>query len=84
MPYGIAVPIIYSYFLIRMWRLHSRGIAIVFLGLWGVVMFGFPLLHLPVLASPLTEIGLGIILILIDRYKTGEAFGLKSRQWGSW
>ncbi len=84
MPYAIAIPIIYLYYLIRMWRLHSRSIAMLFLGLWGVVILGFPLLHLPVLASPLTEIGLGIILILIDRYKTGEAFGLKSRQRGSW
>ena len=70
MGYGLAVPIIFWYIAIRVWILHSRKIALVFIGLWLVAVFGFPMMHLPVLAAQLTVIFLAIILILIDRYQT--------------
>ena len=70
MPYGIAIPIIFWYFVIRMWIDCGRKIPLMFIGFWAVAVFGFPLFHLPPLASPLTVVFLAIILYLIHRYQT--------------
>ena len=76
MPYGLVVPIIFWYLVIRMWKLTGRKIPLIFIVLWIVAVFGFPLLRLPALVSPLTVIFLGIVLALIDRYQTGLRAGL--------
>jgi len=70
MGYGIAVPIIFWYFVIRVWILHSRRIAVLFVALWLVAAFGVPRTPLPMLASPLAVIFLTIVLLLIDRYQS--------------
>jgi hypothetical protein len=69
MGYGI-VPIIFLYLLIRVWMLHSRRIALIFLGLFLLTIFGIPMLQPPALVSPLIVIGLAITLFFIDRYKS--------------
>ena len=70
MSYWMAVPIIFIYLLIRVWWLHSRRIALGFLALWIFANYVPPALHLPALISPLTVIGLAMILYMIDRYKS--------------
>jgi hypothetical protein len=76
MGYGLAVPIIFWYVVIRVWILTGRKIPLIFIGLWLVVVFGFPYLHLPSLVSPLTVISMAIVLVLIDRYQAGLSKGL--------
>jgi hypothetical protein len=76
MGYGLAVPIIFWYFVIRVWIRTSGRIPLLFIGLWIVAVFGFPMLHIPALVSPLTVVFLAIVLILIDRYQTGLRAGL--------
>ena len=73
--YSLIVPIIFWYLLIRVWKHSGRRIPFVFIGLWVIAVFGLPSLHLPALASRLTEIGLTICLVLIDRYQTGYSGG---------
>ena len=70
MGYGLAIPIIFWYLLIRVWIDGDRKIPLTFIGFWAVTVFGFPLVHLPPLASSLTVIFLAIILYLIHRYQT--------------
>jgi hypothetical protein len=76
MGYGLAVPIIFWCFVIRVWILTGRKLPLIFIGLWIVAVFGFRYLHLPALVSPLTVVSLAIVLILIDRYETGLRAGL--------
>ena len=76
MAYGLFVPIIFWYFVIRVWILTGRKIPLIFIGLWIVAVFGFPMMRLPALVSPLTVIFLAVVLILIDRYQTGLRAGL--------
>jgi hypothetical protein len=73
---GFVVPIIFWYFVIRVWILTGRKIPLIFIGLWIVAVFSPPHLHLPALVSPLTVIFLAIVLVLIDRYQTGLRAGL--------
>jgi len=69
MLFGV-VPIIFLYLLIRVWRLHSKSLALGFMGL-GIFAEVVPsMLHLGVLVSPLSLVGLAIVLYLIDRYKS--------------
>jgi hypothetical protein len=70
MGYQLAVPIIFLYLLIRVWALHSRRIALVFLGLFILATFGIPMLQPPALVPQLTLIGLAVTLYFIDRYKS--------------
>lgn len=79
-PYGLAVPIIFWYFVLRMWARYGPGMPLVFVGLWVVAMFGFPLLHLPGLASSLSVIGLAIAMVLIDKYRSPIPLR-RSAQW---
>ena len=76
MGYGLAVPIIFWYFVIRVWRLTGRKIPLIFIGLWIVAVFGFPMMRLPALVSPLTVIFLAVVLVLVDRYHTALRVGL--------
>jgi hypothetical protein len=76
MGYVLAVPIIFWYFVIRVWILTGRKIPLIFIGLWIVAVFAPPHLHLPALVSPLTVISLAIVLVLIDRYQAGLRAGL--------
>ena len=75
-PYGIAVPIIFWYLIIRVWMQSGRKIPFIFIGLWILAVVGMSYLHLPALASRLTQIALAIGLVLIDRYQTGYRVGL--------
>ena len=76
MAYGLFVPIVFWLLLIRVWTQSGRRIPFVFIGLWIVAVFGFPYLHLPALASKLTQIALAVCLVLIDKYQTGYRTGL--------
>ena len=76
MGYVFVVPIIFWYFVIRVWILTGRKIPLIVIGLWIVAVFAPPRLHLPALVSPLTVISLAIVLILIDRYQTALKAGL--------
>jgi hypothetical protein len=76
--YGLIVPIIFWYLLIRVWVHSGRRIPFVFIGLWVIAVFGLPYLHFPVLASRLGEIGLAVCLVLIDRYQTGYSSGYRT------
>jgi len=68
--YFYAVPFIFVYLLIRVWWLHSRSLGLGFLGLGLFAIFVPPLIHLPVLVSPLSLVALAIVLYLIDRYRS--------------
>jgi hypothetical protein len=76
MAYGLIVPIIFWFLLIRVWIQSGRRIPFTFIGLWILAVIGFPYFHLPALASGLTQIALAICLVLIDRYQTGYRAGL--------
>jgi len=76
MGYGLIVPIIFCYFLIRVWVLYSRRISAIFAGLWIVAVFGFPMLQLSRLVSSLTVIFLAVVLLLIDRYQSTLSAGM--------
>ncbi|HLQ79313.1 MAG TPA: hypothetical protein VK210_18275 [Terriglobia bacterium] len=68
--YFYAVPFIFVYLLIRVWWLHSKPLALGFLGL-GIFAAVVPsMLHLGVLVSPLSLVALAIVLYLIDRYRS--------------
>jgi len=75
MGYGLVAPIIFWYLVIRIWVRNGRKIPLIFIGLWCFATFGFPMLRLPGLASSLTVIALGMILYIIDRYKTALSGG---------
>jgi len=74
--YGLFVLLVFLYFLIRVWILHSRRTSVIIAGIGLVAVFGFPMLRLPVLASSLTVIGLAIVLLLFDRYQTTRSAGM--------
>jgi|GEM_PF-746902 len=76
MGYDFVVPIIFWYFVIRVWILTGRKIPLIFISLWIVAVFGFPMMRLPAWVSPITVIFLAVTLLLIDRYQTGLRAGL--------
>ena len=55
---------------IRLWLVEEPKIALVFVALWFVGFFGFPLLHWPGLWFLAYECILAAILLLIERYKS--------------
>jgi hypothetical protein len=74
--FGLVVPIIFWYLIIRVWMQSCRGIPFIFIGLWILAVIGMSYFHLPALASRLTQVALAISLVLIDRYQTGYRAGL--------
>ena len=55
---------------IRLWMLDEPKIALVFIALWVVGFFGFPMLHWPGAFFLAYECILAAILLIIERYKS--------------
>ncbi|HYT58763.1 MAG TPA: hypothetical protein VEL06_01245 [Haliangiales bacterium] len=55
---------------IRLWMLDEPKIALVFVALWVVGFFGFPMLHWPGTFFLAYECILAVILLIIERYKS--------------
>ena len=55
---------------IRVWMLDEPKIALVFIALWGLGFFGFPMLRWPGFVFLAYECILAAILLIIERYKS--------------
>ena len=66
---GIIVLIAFWGAVIRLWVADDAKIPLVFIGLWLLGFFGFPMLHWNVYVFLAYEAILAVILIVIERYK---------------
>jgi len=69
MPFGLIALVAFWVAAIKLWVADGPKIPLIFIGLWVVGLFGFPLLHWPGIVFLVFECVLGIILLLVDRYK---------------
>ena len=68
-PFGLIAVGVFWVAAIRLWLVDGPKIPLIFIGLWFVGFFGFPRLHWPGVIFLVFECILGIILLLVDRYK---------------
>jgi len=55
---------------IKLWFTDGPKIPVICIVLWFVFLFGVPLLHLPGVVFIVAETVLGVVLLLIDKYKS--------------
>ena len=69
MPFGLIALGVFWVAAIKLRFVDGPKIPLIFIALWLVGLFGFPLLHWPGTAFLVFECALGVILLLMDRYK---------------
>ena len=69
MPFGLIALGVFWVAAIKLWFVDGPKIPLIFIGLWLVGFFGFPMLHCSGAVFLVFECILGIILLLVDRYK---------------
>jgi hypothetical protein len=55
---------------IKLWFTDGPKIPVICIGLWFVFFLGVPMLHWPGVVFIVAETVLGVVLLLIDRYKS--------------
>lgn len=55
---------------IKLWFTNGPKIPVICIGLWIVSFFGIPMLHWPEVVFTVFEAILGVVLLLIDKYKS--------------
>jgi hypothetical protein len=69
-PFGAIALVAFWAAAIKLWFVDGPKIPLIFIGLWLVAFFVFPMLHWPGFISLIVECVLAVILLLIDRYKS--------------
>ena len=69
-PFGLIVVCVFWFAVIKLWFVDGPKIPLIFIGLWLIGFFGFPMMHWPGVVFLVVECILGIILLLVDRVKT--------------
>ena len=70
MPYGTIALGVFWIAAIKLWFTDGPKIPVICIILWFVFFFGVPLLHLSGIIFIMAEMVLGVVLLLIDRYKS--------------
>jgi hypothetical protein len=69
-PFGLIALGAFWVVAIRLWIVDGAKIPLIFIALWIVGFFGFPLLHWPGAVFLVFQCILAVILLLIERYKS--------------
>jgi hypothetical protein len=67
---GIVALVAFWGLAIRLWMVDGPKIPLVFIALWTVALFGFPMLHWAGYFFVAFECILGAILLIVERYKS--------------
>lgn len=70
MPFGLIALGVFWVAAIRLWVVDGPKIPLICIGIWLVGFFVFPMLHVPGYIFLVLECLMGIILLLVDRYKS--------------
>ena len=70
MPFGLIALGVFWVAAIKLWVSDGPKIPLIFIGIWLVGFLGFPMLHWSSAIFLVIECILGIILLLVDRYKS--------------
>ena len=70
MPFGLIALGVFWIAAIKLWFVDGPKIPLICIGLWFAGLFGFPRLHFPGFSFLVFECLLGVILLLVDKYKS--------------
>ncbi|HLX95275.1 MAG TPA: hypothetical protein VKU37_05990 [Verrucomicrobiae bacterium] len=69
-PFGLIALGLFWVAAIKLWFTDGPRIPIIGIALWLIFYFGVPMLHWPGVVFLVVECILGVVLLLIDRYKS--------------
>lgn len=70
MPLGLIALVVFWVAAIKLWAADGPKIPLICIGIWLVGYFVFPMLHFPGVVFLVLECIMGIILLLVNRYKS--------------